>query len=811
MDEANQVRTATKPKIEVWDRASFIVIAVTLFLLPIFFVPSASFPFQMGKAYLAIGAAILSFGFWIIARLRSGSISFPKHPIYLAILGVLVVLFLSTLFSIGFGVSLLGNGSEVSTFGFIAAMFALLFVVAFQASSRDKIFYLYLALFASFLVISLYHLIRLFGGPDVLSFGILTSAISNTVGKWNDLGILFGLGAVLSLVTLELAEVKSSLRYILYVVLAFSLFFLTLVNFVSVWVTVALLSLVLFVYLLMTARRKEATEGKKMLPVLPLLVLVISLIFVIPIGRDANNQMNYLGGKVNDTLATKFNILHLEIRPTWGATFEVGKSELKKNPILGAGPNHFITGWLANKPSEVNGTAFWNSDFTYGIGLIPTLFVTTGILGTLAWVIFLGLLLYTGFRAILSLPPDTDQFSRYLAISSYFGALFLWVFMVFYIPSVVPTVLAFVLTGLFLGSLHEAGVIKTKTLSFIESPRAGFASVIALVFLLVLALTTGYVYTQKIRGAIAFQKGVIAFNVAGNATEAETQFKQAVAADGQDTYYRFLSELTLIKINNLLAQNTSGVNLEKAQQELLQLFGEAKLYAETAKNNNPTNYQNWLSLGRVYEALVPLKVEGAYTEAVKAYNEASLRNPTSPEINLTKARLEVANGNNVAARDFVRAALTQKPNYTEAVFFLSQIEVAEGNLKEAIASVEASIFLSPTEPVLYFQLGLLKYNTSDYKGAIEALEEAVRLNGSYANARYFLGLSYDRVGRTTDAVLQFEEIQKTNSGNKEVADIIANLKAGKAPFSTSARPPIRTTLPVDESDNSSVPVDGVAE
>ncbi len=810
MDEVKQVSENTEPKTEVWDRASFIVIAVALFLLPIFFVPSTSFPFQLGKAYLAIGAAVLAFGFWIIARLRKGSISFPKHIIYVTIGGVVASLFLSTLFSVGFSKSLVGN-ADIATFGFIASMFALLFTVSSQARTKDSIFYLYLALFASFLVVSLYHLVRLLGGPDTLSFGVFTSAISNTVGKWNDLGILFGLGAVLSLVTLELAKVTAKLRYVLYVVLAFSLFFLTLVNFVSVWAVLAILSLVLFVYLFLLARRKEAVEGKKMLPVIPLIVLVISLIFVIPTGRDANGQMRYVGSKVNDTLSTKFGILHLEIRPTWGATMDVGISALKKDPLLGAGPNHFVSSWLLNKPAEVNATAFWNTDFAYGIGLIPTLFVTTGILGILAWIAFLGLLIYAGFRAILSLPEDTDQFSRYLTISSYFGALFLWIFTVFYIPSVVPVVLAFVLTGIFLGSLTEAGVIKTKELSFIDSPRAGFASVITLVFLLVLALATGYVYTQKIRGAVAFQKGVIAFNVGGNPTLAEEQFKKAVAADEEDTYYRFLSELTLIKINNLLGQNTSAVNLEKAQQELLQLFGQAKLYAETAKNINPTNYQNWLALGRVYEALVPLKVEGAYAEAVKAYDEALLLNPTSPEINLTKARLEVANGNNKGARDFIRTALAAKPNYTEAVFFLSQIEVAEGNIKEAISSVEASIFLSPTEPVLYFQLGLLKYNTSDYKGAIEALEQAVRLNGSYANARYFLGLSYDRVGRTSDAVAQFEEIQKTNSGNQEVADIIANLKAGKAPFSTSTRPPARNTLPVEESGKLPGTVDGVAE
>lgn len=795
MDGQNQsVVPAAESRTQNWDLASFAVIAVTMCVLPLFFIPSISFPFQMGKVYIAVGATILALILWIVGRLRSGSVSVSVHPIVFSSIGVVGSLLLSTLFSSDFSVSLLGSGSEIVTFGFLAIMFVLLFITSTLAQTKDRIFYLYLSLFASFLLVSLYHIIRLIGGADVLSFGVFTSAISNTVGKWNDVGILFGLGAVLSLVTLELASIKTGLRYVLYVVLAFSLFFLTLVNFVSVWVAVMLFSLLLFVYLLLS--RRARTEESHGLPIVPIIVFVIALLFVVPIGRDQNGQMRYVASRVSDTMAKTFNILHLEVRPTWGATFNVGKSAFFSDPIFGVGPNHFVDRWVLDKPSEVNTTAFWNADFNYGIGLIPTLVVTTGSLGLLAWILFLSVLVYSGFRAVFSIRPDTDSFRRYLTVSSYFSALFLWFFCVIYVPSVVPVVLAFVFTGIFVGSLIEEGVVKTKKIVFIENPRVGFVSVLTLVFLLVLALVTGYVYTQRIQSVVAFQKGVFVFNVEGNPQKAEEFFKKAVGASKVDAYYRFLSELTLVKINNVLLQNANTTNIQKAQQDLLQLFGEAKLYAEQARDIVPTNYQNWLALGRVYEALVPLKVEGAYDEAIKAYDEAQKRNPTSPEIFLTKARLEVVNGQNQKARDLIAQALKLKPNYTEAVFYLSQIEVAEGKIKEAISSVEASIFLSPSEPVLYFQLGLLKYNTNDFRGAIEAFEQAVTLNQSYANARYFLGLAYDRVGKTEEAIAQFEVIQSTNPDNQEVKDILVNLKAGKTPFAGGRAP---RDLPVSES------------
>ena len=77
------------------------------------------------------------------------------------------------------------------------------------------------------------------------------------------------------------------------------------------------------------------------------------------------------------------------------------------------------------------------------------------------------------------------------------------------------------------------------------------------------------------------------------------------------------------------------------------------------------------------------------------------------------------------------------------------------------------------------------------------------LSPGYANARYFLGLSYEKLGRVKDAISQFTELKITNPDNKEVSLILSNLKAGRAPFA-NATPPIdnkpekRSSLPIDE-------------
>ena len=52
-----------------------------------------------------------------------------------------------------------------------------------------------------------------------------------------------------------------------------------------------------------------------------------------------------------------------------------------------------------------------------------------------------------------------------------------------------------------------------------------------------------------------------------------------------------------------------------------------------------------------------------------------------------------------------------------------------------------------------------------------------------ANAQYFLGLSYDSLGKTSEAIKQFEIIEQFNQGNKEVKQILMNLRSGKSALS----------------------------
>jgi len=781
------------------DQAATFFLLATLFLLPIFFIPSISFSFLFSKALVLSILTLVSLVLWLIARLRDGTFIIPSSPMLLALALFAGLFALSSLFSGDTTFSFFGQSLEVGTTVNLLVVFVLMFLVSVVFRTGEQIVKGYVAFFASFALIALFHILRLVFGPDFLALGLFTDTVSNTVGRLNDLGIFFGVSALLSLLTIELIPLTRVFKVILSLALLTSLFFLSLVNFSLLWFVLGLFSLVLFVFLLSfgraLARRGaeddvlfEKPRSVRKIPFASFAVLLISVVFILP------------GSTIGERVGSIFNISQGEARLSWSATMEVVKGTLQISPLLGAGPNKFSSEWLKYKPEGINTTVFWNTDFTYGVGIVPTFVVTSGILGGLAWLIFFLLFLLSGFRVVLS--DISDILSRYLLTSSFFVALFLWVFSIFYVPSLTIFTLTFIFTGLFIASLSASRMLAVKTISFASSPRVGFVSVLMLVLLLIGSVTLGYVLMQKYVASIFFQKGVVSFNIEGNLDLAEKQIVKATALNPLDMYYRFFTELTLIRMNKLLSQNDPKMSAEAVRSAFQTLLSTALVSAKQAVAFGPTNYENQMTFGRVFEAVVPLKIDRAYENAKNAYTEAMKLNPKNPSILLTIARLEATKGENAKARENINQALKEKANYTEAVFLLSQIEAQEGNIKGAIASAESAATFSPDDPTVLFQLGLLRFNDKNYAGAITALEKSVALSPTYANAKYFLGLSYAKLNRSADAIVQFVDLQAKNPDNKDIEQILKNLKAGKDPF--YAAPPATATpgknlkLPVEE-------------
>jgi tetratricopeptide (TPR) repeat protein len=736
--------------------APFVSILLAVLLVPLFFMPSSVLPFLTGKNAVFAILAALGAAAWVFLGFRNRSISVPPLPAIVAGAGLLAVLTASAIAGSNMAASFAGQGAETGTIFFMLAGILLMLLSTVALRTKERLGYVYAAVFAVFAVSALYQLVRIFGGSGFLSFGIFTAPTSALIGSWNDLGIFFGLAAILALAALD-SFPRGRMAAIMYGVLAVAVGFLALINFSLVWILIALAAAVFFLSAVFVRPEQGARRGG----IAPVAILVLSVLF-------------FVGGDfMLNSIAPRLGISFIDVRPSWGATLEVGSQAFKENLFLGAGPNRFIGEWLRHKPESVNRSLFWNIDFTSGVGFIPTSIIETGLAGVVAWSLFLAVVAYAVYRGLRI--SEGDRLLRYFMRSSAAAAAYLWIFAFLYVPGPVHLMLAFCFTGILFGFSGVLGTVRTVPF---EEGRRGVLAGAAGTFVLVAVLAVLYGGISRAIGSFYLTRATLAFSNGKDLDAAERAAGRAAVFGFRDSAYRLRTEAGLARMGVLIGTAASS------EDELVRNFktqlDATLLEAGRAIGADRENYANWTMLGRVYESLVSLKVAGAYDNARAAYQEALKRNPRSPELRLVLARLEAANGHNDAARVRIAEALTLKNNYAAAILFLSQLELSEGNTAGALASVEAATLVSPQDATLFFELGRLRYLTGSYQNAVGSLEHAVSLNPAYANARYFLALAYSRVGRTDDAVRELEALLAENPESAEVKTALDNVRNGRA-------------------------------
>ena len=798
---------------------SFWILFVTAILLPVFFIPGGILSLSFSKSLLVFTGISLALILLFLHVFKSGKFVLPKTSLSLSVLLVLISFFLSAAFSENFERGAFGYGFEIGTFSFIFLLFSVFFLAFFLFQNGKRIGKAPLILIIPFIVLSVYHLLKFFFGWDLISFGgVFADKINTPLGGFNEIGILSGVVTLLSVVILDTLGFRNT--PILYRISFFlGLLMMIAINFWLSWILL-LAAVILFGVLRFFSKNKSTSQNASQngsvativqnkntgqvgqdivfqnkssevvsprietpnkssrLPLVTVIVALISLVFIFPSGTAITEKVYGL-----------FGINYTEVRLSIQGTGEIISHTLKqdkKSFFLGAGPNNFLPEWRAGKPESVNLTNFWNTEFHYAIGLIPTFFVTTGILGIIAWLFFLLSFCIFGLKYVYSNPKN------WTSVSLFFVSLYLWLITIFYLPSHALFMFAALFSGIFLASASTPGRSTKGGRNFILIS-------ICFVFLAVNILSTFFIY-QKTVGAANFEKGLSSFS-AGNLKDAESYFKKAVTVSESDVYRRYLSEFYVLKLRQF-AQDVKDPTPEQVKT-FEELFKNAKENIEIALTINPNNLENRIQLGKIYQFLAEIKTEGAYKTAKEVYLGAQALDPKNPLLNFLLANLEVTSGTLDEALKYVTAAITLKPNFGDAMLLHSRIKFLQGDIPGAIVSAIETIKIFPQEPYLYFHLGLLYYQKEEYQNAVLALNEAIKLLPDFANARYFSGLSLSKLGKNAEAIVEFEKIEATNPENAEVKLILTNLRAGKDPFfeakpPTDVKPEKRSELPLDE-------------
>jgi tetratricopeptide (TPR) repeat protein len=751
-------------------------------LLPISAITINNVSSLMTKIVVGGVFVLLAVLFFALSHMKSQELVIPKSLILASAWLIPIAYIFSTLFAGGDVRSFFGERLTMDSAIFMIIVMLALSVSAIVLHSPKRALGLYLAMLVSAVLLTFGEAVIFFGRDLVSSFNLQSVSL---VGSLNDLGIYFGLIIIFILLSLILLPINRMMSVVLWVVLTMSTLFLMIVNLSALWWIVGAFALSFFVYTITDVYTKKSKNYKE-ISYASLAVLLIAVVFIfIPATKD-NGETSITG-----IMATKADVGEFDVRPSWGTTVSIGSQSYAENgALLGSGPGTFYHNWAQFFPDSINITAFWLTDFFYGIGLIPTSIISTGLLGAFAWLVFLVVFLWRGTRGLLLAGATTrGDIIGYLRVTSFVAALYLWINAMIQVPSPVLVIYAALLTGVFIASLSYGNdVTSYLKFSFRSNPRVGFLA--TLVLTLVVLGSAGGVYglMSRYSAEAQYERGETMFTqIDYSSTETAERglddsynlVVDAVNIHEADVYYRFLSNLEVRRIALEMQKNLSPEELQATLEgKLSNAIGNALKATEL----DGKDYQNWANLGAVYQSTSVLGIDGVVESAIAAYDNALLHRPKSPSLYYAKALLNRSLGDNASAKENVQKAITLRNQYTDAIFLLAQIQIEEGDVENAIKSVTAITLFNPNNAVAFFQLGLLHYSAEDYINSVQTFERAVNINNEYANARYFLALANWKLGDNKKALENLRKVYETNQDNTEVAQMIKNMEEGKEPF-----------------------------
>lgn len=793
-----------------YDRSALWIFLALFILATVVILPNTIFPiFSTKVTILALGsiAALVSY---VLARFSKGNVSLPPLLLIGALWSVPLAYGLSTIFSgAPWMISVFGNSFEVDTFGFLFLMGLVGTLSAFiiERPSHYRLFLRVSAIVAAFVFIAQALLILIhYVYPNSIS------SFLSVLGSWSDLTLFAGLVTVIILLAFRFIPLSYRSKICLSILLAFSLLYLIIAYSVVTWVLVSMTALGLFVESVMrrmtpfsetsdTFIEMETEDGVTVADiethetvwdtdapsysiVAPLVILVVSLFFILSGAA--------ISGMVKNTLDANF----LNVRPSWQSTMSIEHSSHGTSTLFGSGPNTFTQQWLLSRDKSINATPFWKTTFTSGIGFIPTSFITTGIVGAIAWLFLLAALICVGIRSFLTKEYENSSL-RTVSLITFLGSLFVFIELIFTSPGPISIAIGFLLIGVFISTLRYRKDSVHYEVSFMDSPRTSFSIIFIITLFLLVFLAGSYIVVGRYVSQV-YLKQSQAYLSSGNIVSADASTLTSLRFAKSDDAYRMRAVIATIAVRQLekTATSTSPAFQKQVQNILSQ--GIANAQAAISINNN--SYPNWFALGSLYQTAVPLKVSGSYSAAQYAYSKAASLNPVSPQILYIQAQTAVENGSYKDADILLNRAIRLKSNYTQAIFLLSQVDVKLGKAKEALQAAQSVAYFSPNNAYVLFQVGVLREALGDMSGAVSVLERATKINPKYANAHYFLAVAYANQKNFKKSIAHLKEVIKLSPKDAHIiTPIINSLEKGINPFNKKSAKNLSSGSPIKTS------------
>lgn len=711
-------------------------------LTPLFWLPFSFEAFEYNKQYLLFFLVSLGFFAWLAKQvIYDKEVKFRKSPIDYLVLGFLLISLISAIFSVDGNSSFFGfygrfSNGLIGLLGFGILYFLITNNVSIEERSpkisAGKL--LSSLLYSAAAVVAVAYL-SIFGIWQKLGFlQIVQQKTFNPVA-----GSLEGLSVFLSIMIVLLSGLMlNKTRSVLYwILLPASLGLMMIIDFTPAWI-ILLATLVLFVGVSLAKRIFKENVNQLLIPIV-LIIISAVFIFLQPI---------------------KMNLPQEQVLPqaiSWQVGLQAATDNFK-NGLVGSGLSTFHYDFAAYKPQSFNQNWMWQIRFDRAGSYFAELLATTGFLGFLVYLGFIGLVLLISWFFV------ARNFSGFPLVMAFIALL---AGQLVYYQNTSLAFMFWLVLGLSVVSWQAAKAepIQEKKFSFKSFPELALMF-LTLTIILGVAFLSFYFYAIKYYLADAnYSKALFSLG-----EERTKILERAVKLNPQSPHYRTV--LARSYLAELLdeAQKTSQ---DQAKIQLLVAKSIDQARAATILSKNQVAY--WETLGVIYREIQGMAV-GANDWGKKSFEEAIKLEPTNPVLYTELGKLYLTAGDKEKAKENFSKALEKKQDYVTATIQLALLLEQDNILDEAMLKLEKLIEVNPYNIEGRFQLGRLYFNNGRINDAIEQFKVVTILVPNHSNAHYSLGVAYAANRETQLAIQEFEKVLELNPGNEDVMQKLESLR-----------------------------------
>ena len=680
-------------------------IVLVFFLCPIFFTGLAAQGMGFEKMILFYFLVLLGIVAWVTKGVIAGELNLKRTPLDLPIIIGLVIFLTSTFFSISSKDSLIGayGGSAKSLVALI--ILSLFYYLVVNNINAKKIKLIFMALLASGSLLIIYSFLQL-RGIYLLPEGFTKSVSFNPIGSLS--GLTQFIIIMLPMFIIGVAQIHEIfpnlkrffaliIKAILGLVALAGLIILAFLNGFTFW-PIAIVGIVI-ILMFFLAKIIKISNNNLLIPLFTFLALIILLV----LGNFQIMDKN----------------LPAEVSLSRGASWNIAKSSLKENPILGSGPGTFYYSFSKYKSAEFNSSPLWNVRFDSGSGALFELLATVGVLGAVAAGILGLIALSLTFLTLIKTEAKSEHSILLAAFASFITAgLFAVLFALNNSMILIVGLISIFAVSAALIMYPEK--FKLLKLSFRSSAK--YALALSAIFLTVSAgvvvlFTMGLkMYLADVHASQAMSAG----DVNGKIKELDRAIE---LAPYRDIYY-------INAANNYMAlanqEALGSKDQTKIQQNLALAIERGKKAVEIAGNKASNNE----SLGLIYEN-ASFYTRGALEWAEDLYNKVTKLEPANPTPYLRIALVNMARAN-------------AESDTQEKEFYIN----------EAIKSYDKAIAKKGDLAAAYYGKSIAYEKLNNIDGAIEQLKKANLVSRDNLDYRFELGRLYFNRGVTQPDLAQ---------------------------------------------------------